>query len=91
MLGVNINERWGIEEVMRKGLPTEKRILTDEVYKILYFNNENPRKYNIAFWADHFQITPAAIRNIVNYIAYPLVDQETKKVVRVMTFIDSDL
>ena len=77
-IGVNVDERWGIEEIMRKGLPTEKRILTDEIYKVLCFNNENPQKYNIAFWADHFQISPAAIRNIVNYIAYPLVDQESK-------------
>ncbi len=69
-----VNERWGIDEIMRKGLPTEKRILTDEIYKVLYFNNENPQKYNVAFWADHFQISAAAIRNIVNYIAYPLVD-----------------
>lgn len=76
---------------MRKGLPTEKRILTDEIYKILHFNNENPSKYNIAFWANHFSIAPAAIRNIVNYVAYPLVDQETKHVIKVMTFIDSDL
>jgi hypothetical protein len=49
-----VNERWGIDEIMRKGLPTEKRILTDEIYKVLYFNNENPQKYNVAFWADHF-------------------------------------
>jgi hypothetical protein len=54
VLGVNVHERWGLEEAMRKGLPTEKRILTDEVYKILYFNNENPGKYNVSFWADHF-------------------------------------
>ena len=91
MLGVNVHERWGLEETMRKGLPAEKRILTDEIYKILYFNNENPVKYNIAFWSDHFQISAAAIRNIVNYVAYPLVDMETKKVIKVMTFIDSDL
>ena len=39
---VNAQERWGIEEVMRKGLPTEKRIQPDEIYKVLYFNNENP-------------------------------------------------
>lgn len=61
------------------------------MYKVLLLNNENPQKFNVAFWADHFQISPAAIRNIVNYVAYPLVDQETKKVVKVMTFIDSDL
>lgn len=39
---VSVHERWGIEEIMRKGLPTEKRIQADEIYKVLYFNNENP-------------------------------------------------
>jgi hypothetical protein len=42
VLGVNINERWGLEDAMRQSLPAEKRILTDEIYKVLYFNNENP-------------------------------------------------
>jgi hypothetical protein len=31
-----------IEETLRKELPTEKRILIDEVYKLLLFNNEDP-------------------------------------------------
>ena len=46
-LAVDVNERWITEEVLRKELPTEKRILVDEVYKILYFNNQNPETYNI--------------------------------------------
>lgn len=91
MYGVEISERWGVEEMLRKNLPVEKRILVDEIYKILHFNNLDPQLYNIAFWADHFKIAPAAFRNIVNYVAYPVVDDETKKVIKVMTFIDSDL
>lgn len=42
VFGVDVNEQWVVEEVLRKDLPTEKRILVDEVYKILYFNNADP-------------------------------------------------
>jgi hypothetical protein len=36
-------ERWGgLDDSMRKGLPAEKRIIVDEIYKILYFNNLEP-------------------------------------------------
>lgn len=45
----------------------------------------------MSFWADHFKISPAAIRNIVNYTAYPLTDPDSKEVVRVLYFIDSEL
>lgn len=76
---------------MRASLPTEKRILTDEIYKILYFNNADPETYTVSFWAEHFKISPAALRNIVNYVAYPLTDPDTKQVTKVLYFIDSEL
>ena len=72
-------------------MPTEKRILTDEIYKILYFNNSDPDQYTISFWAEHFNISPAAVRNMVNYVAYPLTDPDSKKVTKVLYFIDSEL
>ena len=37
--GIDINETHMIEDSLRANLPTEKRILIDEIYKILYFNN----------------------------------------------------
>jgi hypothetical protein len=37
-----VNEEWIIEDTLRKELPTEKRILIDEIYKMLLFNNEDP-------------------------------------------------
>ena len=80
-----------IENTLRKELPSEKRILVDEVYKILLFNNQDPQTFTIEFWADYFKISPAAIRNIVNYVAYPLTDPQTKKVIKVLTFIDSEM
>jgi len=65
--------------------------LVDEVFKILHFNNVDPQTFTISFWADHFNIAPATLRNILNYVAYPLVDVDTKKVTKVLYFIDSEL
>lgn len=61
------------------------------MYKILYFNNQDPETYNIQFWADYFHVPPAAVRNIVNYVAYPIVDLHTKKVKDVLYFVDTEL
>ena len=80
-----------IEDQLRRELPSDKRILVDEIYKILYFNNADPNRFTVSFWADHFKIPPAAIRNMVNYVAYPLTDPESKNVTKVLYFIDSEL
>ncbi len=80
-----------IEETLRRELPSDKRILIDEVYKLLLFNNEDPQTFNLQFWSDYFKIPPSALRNIVNYVAYPLCDPETKQIVKILTFIDSEL
>ena len=80
-----------IEETLRRELPSDKRILIDEVYKLLLFNNEDPQTFNLQFWSDYLKIPPSALRNIVNYVAYPLCDPETKQIVKILTFIDSEL
>jgi len=38
-LGRDIDEDWVVEDSLRRELPQEHRILVDEIYKILYFNN----------------------------------------------------
>jgi len=88
---MQINSEYVIEDSLRASLPTEKRILVDEIYKILYFNNADPQTYTVSFWAEHFQISPAAFRNIVNYVAFPLTDPDSKQVTKVLYFIDSEL
>lgn len=80
-----------IEDTLRKELPTEKRLLCDEVYKMLLFNNEDPQTFTVEFWADYFKIPAAALRNIVNYVAYPLCDPVTKQVTKTLYFIDSEM
>jgi len=47
LIAVDINENWLTEDVFRKELPSDKRILVDEMYKILFFNNRDPETYNI--------------------------------------------
>lgn len=90
-LGRDVNEEWVVEDSLRRELPSAHRMLVDEIYKVLYFNNKDPETYTIAFWAEYFQISPASVRNIVNYMAYPIIDVETKKVKQVLYFIDIDL
>ena len=91
IFGVDLNEEYIIEDTLRPNIPTEKRILVDEIYKILWFNNQDPETYTISFWSEYFNISPATIRNVVNYMAYPLIDQKTKKVISVLYFKDTEL
>ena len=91
LFGTDLNEEYIIEESLRHGLPADKRILVDEIYKILYFNNRDPETYNINFWADYFKIAPATIRNVVNYMAYPIINQTTKKIDYILFFKDTEL
>ncbi|KAM3141918.1 hypothetical protein pb186bvf_006004 [Paramecium bursaria] len=57
----------------------EGRILLIELPRLLFLNNKDPKTYNLQFWAEHFNIEPQKLRNIFNYIAYPL---ENNKILR---------
>ena len=48
-------------------------------------------QYTINFWADYFSLSPPTIRNIVNYVAFPVIDQKTKKVIDILSFVDTEL
>jgi hypothetical protein len=91
LFGIDINEEYAIEEHFRHDLPSAKRILVGEMYKILAFNNMDPEIYTITFWSEYFKISPATIRNIVNYVAYPIFNQKTKKLESVLYFQDTEL
>ena len=71
---MQVDEEWILEETLRRELPSEKRILVDEIYKLLLFNNYDPETFNLQFWADYFKISASALRNIVNYVAFPITD-----------------
>lgn len=91
VFGIDVNAEWMVEDSLRANLPTEKRILVDEIYKILYFNNMDPETFTISFWSEHFKISPATLRNVLNYVAFPETDPDTKHVTKVLYFIDSEL
>ena len=38
-----------------------------------------------------FKIPASALRNIVNYVAYPLTDPTTKQITKILYFIDTEL
>ncbi|CAI2360045.1 unnamed protein product [Moneuplotes crassus] len=79
-----------LDKGMYAELPQDHRMLTNEIYKVLYLNNEDPELYNVKFWATHFKIDPSAIRNIFNYLAYPVFDPFSHKLERILYFIDAD-
>ncbi|CAD8043108.1 unnamed protein product [Paramecium primaurelia] len=57
----------------------EGRILLTELPKVLHLNNKDPKQYNLLFWAEHFNIEPQKLRNIFNFIHYPILDQQNKE------------
>lgn len=55
---------------------------------MLFLNNKDPKKYNILFWATHFNIEPSVLRNIFNYVSYAIPDvTNDKETGRVFRFI----
>ena len=84
--------------------PEEQRILLEELPKVLFLNNKEPRKvhhfsiffealifffkYNLQFWAKHFNIEPQKLRNIFNFVSYAIPDiTNEKETGRVLRFI----
>lgn len=75
---------------MDKNKPQEGRILQNELNKALFLNNTNPSKYNIEFWAEFFNIEPVNLRNVFNYVSYPVLDESEGKIIRILRFLDQD-
>ncbi|KRX09563.1 hypothetical protein PPERSA_12306 [Pseudocohnilembus persalinus] len=73
--------------------PQEQKILLSEMTKVLYLNNRDPKKYDLQYWAQHFNIEPQKLRNIFNYISYAIPDvtneKETGRVFRFIYDINS--
>ena len=65
--------------------------MINDIYKVLVLNNQDPTLYNTHFWARHFGISVASVRNIFNYMSYPEIDVKTKEVIRILSFIDEDI
>lgn len=68
--------------------PQEGRILLNELTKVLKLNNDNPKKYNLEYWARYFNIQPQQLKNIFNYISFPVIDEEEIEIAKVLRFIE---
>jgi DNA-directed RNA polymerase subunit F len=69
-----------------KTKPEDGRMLLDELTKTLHLNNEDPQKYNLEYFARYFNIQPENLKNIFNYVGYPVVDEATAKVIKIYRF-----
>lgn len=78
-----------LEEGLLGQTPTDGRILIEEYYKVLYLNNEDPEKYNFAYWEKYFNVSKVTLRNIFNYIFFPLPDEKNpNEVGKILYFKD---
>ena len=53
-------------------------------------NNNDPKKYNLEFFAEHFNIYPNKLRNIFNFIGYPIVGEngQVEEMLRFIYYVD---
>lgn len=68
--------------------PQDGKILLTELSKTLLLNTKDPEKYNIEFFARYFNIEPRVLRNVLNTISYPVVNEETGQILKMLRFID---
>lgn len=78
-----------LEETLLGDMPTSGRILVEEYFKVLYLNNENAEKYNFSYWENYFKVNKQVLRNIFNYVYFPIPDEKNKEEVeKVLYFQD---
>lgn len=49
------------------------KIHEEELKRMLFLNNENPIKYNLAEFCSYFSLTPEDMRAVLRSVSYPLV------------------
>lgn len=80
-----------IEEKFNGSLPAEGRIHVDEYYKSLFMNEQDSKKYDFDFWNDYYRIKPETLRNVFNYVFFPVQDLNNPcKINRVLYFKDAE-
>ncbi len=80
-----------LEEGMLGNTPTDGRILIEEYYKVLYLNNDDPEKYNFTYWEKYFNVNKVTLRNIFNYVFFPMPDEKNPtEVGKILYFKDID-
>ena len=71
-------------------LPMSGMMSLDDIPKILQLNSNDPKKYNLEFFAEHYNIYPNKLRNIFNFIAFPVVgdDGQVEEMLRFIYHLD---
>lgn len=68
--------------------PQDGKLLLTELAKTLWLNAQDPEKYNTEFFARYFNVEPQTLRNVLNVVAYPVVDEERGEVIKLLRFTD---
>ena len=62
------------------------KILITELSKALFLNSQDAKKYTLEYFARYFNIEPRLLRNVFNYVSYPIVDENTGDIVQMLRF-----
>lgn len=68
--------------------PQDGKVLLTELAKTMFLNAKDPEKYNIEFFARYFNIEPRTLRNVLNTISYPVIEEQTGRIIKMLRFID---
>lgn len=78
-----------LEEQFAGELPARGRINVEEYYKTLLLNEENSKIYNFNYWVDYYEVDSIVLRNIFNYVYFPIQDKNNpSEINRVVYFKD---
>jgi len=72
-------------------IPISKSVQVEDLIKILYLNNKDPYKYTMKFWASFFDVDIEMLRNVLNFMAYPVYTlKNPDEISEIYTFKDVD-
>lgn len=80
-----------LEESLLGDMPTLGRILVEEYPRVLHLNNEDMEKYDFQYWEKYFRVDGKTLRNIFNYVYFPIPDDSnSQEVSKVLQFQDAE-
>lgn len=69
-------------------LLNDGKIFVEEIPYILFLNNNQPRVYNVDFFAEYFKMDRSDFRMIFEFISYPLKNTKETETEKILRFID---
>ena len=64
------------------------RVFFEELQRVLYLNNLDPFKYDLALFSQYFSIDIQTLRRLLQSVSFPLVEQSSGQVFKVLRFIE---